>query len=454
MLQASNLDEAALRVLSHPAVADKTFLITIGDRTVGGQISRDQMVGPWQVPVADVAVTLSDYFRHAGEAMAMGERTPLALLDPAAAARMAVTEAVTNILAADIASLSRHPSVRQLDGRLRRARRRRGAVRRRARRGHGAVSCAGHRHSRGQGFAVDENRLARRRRRQVRGRAGVADRLGVCAGGRCAPHADAAAALWMRATRVCCWIDLGGGRSRLGASILAQVYGELGDRGAGPGLARAAAATSPPACARCAHAGQVLAYHDISDGGLFVTLAEMAFASRCGLSDVTLPAGSGGLRARLFAEEPGAVIQVRAADRALPCRSLFAAHGLGHCTCMTSVRRSTALQLLFRGGSERAGARLGAGCVAPGARLRIACACCAMIRTARARNSPRSWMSPIPACTCSSPSIRSRMSPRRTSRGGARPRVAVLREQGVNSQVEMAAVLDLAGFEAHDMHMS
>ncbi len=99
------LEEAALRVLSHPAVADKTFLITIGDRTVGGQISRDQMVGPWQVPVADVAVTLSDYVHHTGEAMAMGERTPLALLDAAAAARMAVTEAVTNILAADIASL-------------------------------------------------------------------------------------------------------------------------------------------------------------------------------------------------------------------------------------------------------------------------------------------------------------------------------------------------------------
>ncbi len=104
-LDGVELEEAALRVLSHPAVADKTFLITIGDRTVGGQISRDQMVGPWQVPVADVAVTMSDYFHHTGEAMAMGERTPLALIDSAAAARMAVTEAITNILAADVASL-------------------------------------------------------------------------------------------------------------------------------------------------------------------------------------------------------------------------------------------------------------------------------------------------------------------------------------------------------------
>jgi phosphoribosylformylglycinamidine synthase len=97
------LREAVYRVLRLPAVADKTFLITIGDRTVGGQISRDQLVGPWQVPVADVAVTLADYHHHAGEAMAIGERTPAALLDAAAAARLAVTEAITNILAADIA---------------------------------------------------------------------------------------------------------------------------------------------------------------------------------------------------------------------------------------------------------------------------------------------------------------------------------------------------------------
>ena len=101
-----DLREAAYRLLRFPAVADKTFLITIGDRTVGGMISRDQMVGPWQVPVADVAVTISDYFGHAGEAMAMGERTPVAVLDAPASGRLAVAEALTNILAADIGSLS------------------------------------------------------------------------------------------------------------------------------------------------------------------------------------------------------------------------------------------------------------------------------------------------------------------------------------------------------------
>ena len=124
-----DLREAAYRVLRFPAVADKTFLITIGDRTVGGLISRDQMVGPWQVPVSDVAVTLADYYGHAGEAMAMGERTPVAVLDAPASGRLAVGEAITNILAADIASLGRRAAVGQLDGGLRRARRRRGAVR-------------------------------------------------------------------------------------------------------------------------------------------------------------------------------------------------------------------------------------------------------------------------------------------------------------------------------------
>src|SRR5207342_721443 len=105
-LGAVNLREAWYRVLRLPAVADKSFLVTIGDRTVGGLISRDQLVGPWQVPVADVGVTLSDYRHHNGEALAMGERTPVALLDPAASARLAVAEALTNLLAADVSDLS------------------------------------------------------------------------------------------------------------------------------------------------------------------------------------------------------------------------------------------------------------------------------------------------------------------------------------------------------------
>ena len=113
--------EAAYRVLRLPAVADKTFLITIGDRTVGGLISRDQLVGPWQVPVSDVAVTLADFHGHAGEAMAMGERTPVAVLNAPASGRLAVAEAITNILAADIELAREDPAVGELDGRMRRA---------------------------------------------------------------------------------------------------------------------------------------------------------------------------------------------------------------------------------------------------------------------------------------------------------------------------------------------
>ncbi len=159
-----DLREAAYRLLRFPAVADKTFLISIGDRTVGGMISRDQMVGPWQVPVADVAVTIADYFGHAGEAMAMGERTPVAVLDAPASGRLAVGEALTNILAADIGALSNvklsanwmaacgepgedaalYATVHAVGEEL--------------------CPALGHRHSRRQGFAVDEDGVGRGRR--------------------------------------------------------------------------------------------------------------------------------------------------------------------------------------------------------------------------------------------------------------------------------------------------
>ncbi len=134
-----DLSDAVERLLRLPTIADKTFLITIGDRTVGGLISRDQMVGPWQVPVSDVGVTLTDYQACTGEAMAMGERSPVALLDAAASGRLAVGEAITNILAADIAALDQIRLVGQLDGRLRRTGRGCGAVRDRQGRGRGVV---------------------------------------------------------------------------------------------------------------------------------------------------------------------------------------------------------------------------------------------------------------------------------------------------------------------------
>ena len=164
----STLRDAAYRVLHLPAVADKTFLITIGDRTVGGLCARDQMVGPWQVPVADVAVTLMGFDGYAGEAMAMGERTPLALINAPASGRMAVGEAITNIAAAGIARSRRHQALRQLDGGGRAPGRGRGAVRHGARGGHGTVPGARHQHSGRQGFDVDADDLERGRQERKR----------------------------------------------------------------------------------------------------------------------------------------------------------------------------------------------------------------------------------------------------------------------------------------------
>ena len=189
-----DLRDAAYRVLRFPAVADKTFLITIGDRTVGGLISRDQMVGPWQVPVADVAVTLADHYGHAGEAMAMGERTPVAVLDAPASGRLAVAEAITNILAADIESLSRRPLSANWMAACGEPGEDAALYDDRARRRQGAVPRARYRDSGGQGFAVDEDRWTRGRRAKSRDRAGVADRVGVRARRGCAHDSDAAAA--------------------------------------------------------------------------------------------------------------------------------------------------------------------------------------------------------------------------------------------------------------------
>jgi phosphoribosylformylglycinamidine synthase len=440
------LDEAALRVLSHPAVADKTFLITIGDRTVGGQISRDQMVGPWQVPVADVAVTTSDYVHHTGEAMAMGERTPLALINAAAAARMAVTESVLNILAADVASLR---DVRLSanwmaacgepgeDAAL-----------------YEAVHAVGMELCPQLGIAipVGKDSLSMKTAwREGDAARSVVSPVSLIVSAF-APVADVRRTLTPQlrldagATRLL-WIDLGEGRARLGGSILAQVYGQLGD--AAPDLNSPELLKSFAAVMRLLRSRQqVLAYHDVSDGGLFTTLTEMAFASHCGLV-VALP-GAGDLRAQLFAEEPGVVLQVKASDLAA-VRAALADAGLAHCAHDIGEPQS-GLQLEFQGGKRlvldwQQARRAWSGTSHRMRQLRDDPACAdeeleAALDVADPGLQVRLGFDP--AVDVAAPYI-----------GGAtRPKVAVLREQGVNSQVEMAAVLDMAGFEPHDIHMS
>ena len=270
-------------------------------------------------------VTLADHFGHSGEAMAMGERTPLALLDSAAAARMAVAESITNILAADIASLR---DIR-LSANWMAACGQPGedAALYDAVRAVGMELCP----ALGIAIPVGKDSLSMRTAwrdgagRQGGDGAGVADRVGIRAGGGCAARTDAAAAHWTRARRACCWSIWARAATGWAVPSSRRCMARLGE--VPPDLdSPALLAGLAAACVLRVRSDLLLAYHDISDGGLLATLAEMAFASHCGL-DVDLPAGSGGLAGRLFAEELGAVVQVRAADVAA-VQALFAAEGL------------------------------------------------------------------------------------------------------------------------------
>ncbi|HEU0224359.1 MAG TPA: phosphoribosylformylglycinamidine synthase [Steroidobacteraceae bacterium] len=443
-----DLADGLERLLRLPAVADKGFLVTIGDRSVGGLISRDPLVGPWQVPVSDVAVTLSALAGHAGEAMAMGERPPVALLDAAASARMAVGEAITNIVAADV--------------------RRLGDVKLSANwmaacgdaaedadlfdavRAVGMDLCP----ALGIAIPVGKDSLSMRTtwREGGRERAVVAPLSLVVSA--FAPVGDVRRTLTpaldqSQGASVLVLVDLGGGRDRLGGSGLAQVHGRTGDLA--PDLDDPARLAAFFAAVRAlADQGVLLAYHDRSDGGLAVTLLEMAFAGRAGfeveLGTVASAAGA------LFSEELGAVLQLRASD-AESALAVLAGHGLG------SLARVI-------------------GRVVPGRRVRIAAGGRTLLDDDRVRLrgiwSETSWrlqrLRDDPACADEEqaarldeddPGLRWDLTfdPDQDVAApmiatGARPRVAILREQGVNSQVEMAAAFDRAGFAAFDLHMT
>ena len=442
--------EAGLRLLRLPAIADKSFLVTIGDRTVGGMVSRDQMVGPWQVPVSDVAVTISDYFSARGEAMAMGERTPLALLDPAASGRMAVTEAVTNIAAADVRSIE--------DIRL--------SANWMAACGepgedadlHDTVHAVGEEFCPALGIAIPVGKDSLSMR--TAWREGAEERKVVAPVSLIvsafAPVADVRRTLTpqLRADRGetrLLLIDLGRGRNRLGGSCLAQVYGRVGRTAPDcddPVLLRSFFA----AIRSLADQDLILAYHDRSDGGVFATLAEMAFAGRCGL-EVELPAtAEGGPVAALFAEEPGAVVQVEqaAAERVLHA---LAAAGLG--ACSSNIGRVIA--------GDRFEIRHAGGVVIAATRTELRRAWSeTSLRMQSLRDHPECAAEEHDrAIDAEDPGLFVRLGfdPAQDIAApmlnlGARPRVAVLREQGVNSQMEMAAAFHRAGFAPHDVHMT
>ncbi len=445
-----DIADAVERVLRLPAVAGKGFLVTIGDRSVTGQVSRDQMVGPWQVPVADAGITTTSFDTCAGEAMAMGERTPLALIDAAASARMAVGEALTNIASAPIARLADvklsanwmaaagHPGEDQalFD----------------AVRAVGMELCP----ALGIVIPVGKDSMSMTTRWSEAGAAKAVTAPLSLIVSAFAPVTDVRLAVTPEIRRdesasQLVLVDLGRGRNRLGASALAQVYKQVGD--SAPDLDDPALIGGFfAAVQRCIADGLLLAYHDRSDGGLFVTLCEMAFAGRAAL-DVDIAALGADALAALFSEELGAVLQVRDADLAA-VQAHFAAAGLGGVRARARAprarRRRVHPQRRSRGVPRIRAPR----CTAPGPSSAFACRRCATTPTARARNTTRCSMPTIPASRRGSTYDPAERIEAPFIATGARPRVAVLREQGVNGQYEMAAAFDRAGFEAIDVHMS
>ena len=439
--------QALERVLQLPTVASKSFLITIGDRTVTGLVARDQMVGPWQVPVADCAVTLVSHDSRLGEAMAMGERTPLALIDAAAAARMAVAEAITNLCAAPLRALA---DIRLSANWMSAAGEAgEGAALYDAVRAVGLEFCP----ALGIAVPVGKDSLSM----QTRWREGTQDKcvtaplsLIVSA---FAPVGDAGDTLTPQPRvddgALLLLLDLGRGRNRLGASALAQVYGELGD--SAPDIddpTDLAAFFELLAWGR--GSGDVLAYHDRSDGGVLVTLLEMAFAGRCGL-DLEL-ADADETRRALFAEEAGAVLQIPAArlpawrERAAALGLAAALRPLGRAVPGDRVRiRGGGRDLLLDSRSRLQ--QLWSRCSHALARLRDDPDCADEEFAAIADGDDPGLNVRLafdPGDDPAAPFIA----------GGARPRVAILREQGVNGQLEMAAAFHRAGFTAVDVTMS
>ncbi|MDR0441459.1 MAG: phosphoribosylformylglycinamidine synthase [Candidatus Accumulibacter sp.] len=447
---AIDLVEAAYRVLRLPAVADKTFLITIGDRSVGGLTARDPMVGPWQVPVADVAVTTMGFSTLRGEAFAVGERAPVAVVDAPASGRMAVGEALTNIAAARIDRLG---DVRLSANWMAAA----GAPGEDARLFDTVRAVSELCRKIGVSIPVGKDSLSMRTAWNDNGeQKEVLAPLSLIVSAF-APAQDARQTLTPQlvldggATDLLL-IDLGQGRNRLGGSALAQVFNATGSEP--PDVDAPEKLVSFFAIVQqLAASGALLAYHDRSDGGLFVCLAEMAFASRCGLAiDIgDLCDGSAeSVMRTLFAEELGAVVQVG------------------------RTARNTAQAAFQMAGI--AAARIGA--PERGGDIKIDCRGEAILREERVKLH-RAWsetsfhmqsLRDDPECarqeydrildtadaglTVAVPFDPAEDVAAPFIAAGARPRIAILREQGINSQVEMAAAFDRAGFTAVDVHMS
>ncbi|MEO8922290.1 MAG: phosphoribosylformylglycinamidine synthase [Caldimonas sp.] len=473
-----SLATAAFDVLRHPSVASKRFLITIGDRTVGGLSSRDPMVGPWQVPVADCAVTLADFAGFRGEAMAIGERAPVALLSAPAAARMAVGEAITNLLSAPI-ELSRvklscnwmaacgepgedaalYDSVRAIGLELAPAL--------------------------GIGIPVGKDSLSMRTRWQTE--AGEARQvtapvsLVVTAFATLTDVRPVLTPQLQAGDTTLVLVDLGAGKNRMGASMLAQVTSQLGSEA--PDLDEPARLASLVAAINeLRDRGLVLAYHDRSDGGLWATVCEMAFAGRMGVSlnvDMLVTESDGIADSRvdhgdaknwaaqvggrrdeltlkaLFNEELGVVLQVKTTERDAALQTLRA-HGLGRMSHAIGKTNASRRVEVWRDAKKVFEAPL-VGLLEAWDDVSW--------RMTRLRDNPASADAEHAAvCDMADTGLfvdivapTAEEVPRRAARvrvGGAQPKVAILREQGVNSHIEMSYAMHAAGFDTYDVHMT
>ncbi len=469
-----DLRDAAYRVMSLPTVADKTFLISIGDRSVGGMTARDQMVGPWQVPVADVAVTLMGYQSYQGEAYAMGERTPAAVINAPASGRMAIGESLTNLAAASIADIggvklsanwmaaAGYPGE---DARLF------DTVR--------AVSdlCQ----SIGLSIPVGKDSLSMRTAWEDPDAAGakkqVVSPLSLVVTAFAAVD-DVRRTLTPVLNKdvgetELLLIDLGAGQNRLGGSVLAQVFNATGSDV--PDVDEPALlAAFFKAIQQLNRDGLLLAYHDRSDGGLFAAASEMAFASRCGVTlnmdilsyDAMLhdvdgnekrPDLLGGrshelLVRALFNEELGALVQIRRSDRDTVMAALRAA-GLGRCINVVGYPNDRDEVRVYRNAKA----------VIKEKRVDLQRAWSATTwRMQALRDNPECAQQEYDRILdVTDPGLSASLTFSLTDNvaapfiaTGNRPRMAILREQGVNSQNEMAAAFDRAGFAAVDVHMS
>ncbi|MGA9826984.1 MAG: phosphoribosylformylglycinamidine synthase, partial [Rhodanobacteraceae bacterium] len=442
------VDEALERVLRFPAVASKSFLVTIGDRSVGGLCSRDPMVGPWQVPLADCAVMLVDFDGYTGEAMAIGERTPLAILDSASAVRVAIGEALTNLAAAPVVLEQVRLSANWMaaadhDGDA--------AALYDAVQAVGLTLCP----KLGISIPVGKDSLSMQTAWQHEG---ASERTVAPVSAIVTAFArvgDVRQALTPQLVtdqgKTEVWlIDLGAGRNRLGGSILMQAFGRVG--GLPPDLDDPAIFRQFFTAVQKANADNLLlAYHDRSDGGALIALIEMALAGHCGL-DIVLDGWAGNTQRALFNEELGALVQIRAQDRTAFCGMLetHGIAGLAHCVATPTDDARVKLELggetlnrwdwsdLMRAWSETSHAmqRLRDNPIDADAEMAWRCD----------EDDPGIVPKLVfdPAEDIASPIVAR----------SARPRVAILREQGVNGQVEMAAAFTRAGFEAIDVHMT